>query len=125
MRPYDDAGMREVFRGDLSAVQLAAGVLEEEGIEWQRRWEIAGGVQFSSADTPLVAGRVAVLLVPSIAFDEAREVLAHFDDPEPDHPTELSPELEQNNRRRKSVALFILVLLLVRLPSRSCGWFWR
>ena len=108
---HDDAGMREVFRGDLSAVQLAAGVLEEAGIEAQRRWEIAGGVQFSGSDAPLVAGRVSVLLVPSVAYDEAREALAHFDNPEPDHPTELSGELEQIDRRRKAVAVFILLLI--------------
>jgi hypothetical protein len=106
----DDAGMREVFRGDLSAVQLAAGVLEEAGIEAQRRWEIGGGAQIPGMESPF--GADAVLLVPSIAYDEARELLAHFEDPEPDHPTELSEELEQNSRKRKAIAFFILLLFL-------------
>src|SRR5713101_8151345 len=97
-----DAGVREVFRGDLSEIELAAGLLEEHGIEFQRRWEQAGGASFSIGETALVPGRVAVLLVPSIAYTEAREVLSSFSDPEPDYLTDLSAEVANNRKRRKT-----------------------
>ena len=118
--------MREVFRGDLSAVQLAAGVLEEAGIECQRRWEIAGGVQFSGNDAPFVAGRVAVLLVPSIAYDEARELLAHTSTIRSPTTLRSCPRSWHRTvagaRRSRSLSF---CCSSVRLPSRSCGWFWR
>jgi hypothetical protein len=110
-RFHDDAGMREVFRGDLPSVELARAVLEEAGIEAQIRWEGAGGLALSAVEAPLVPGRVTVLLVPSIAYDEARDVLAHFHEPEPDYPTELSEELRRTARTRKAVAAFILLLI--------------
>lgn len=116
-RFHDDAGMREVFRGDLSSVELAKAVLEEAGIEAQRRWELGGGVQLSPSETPLIGGKIAVLLVPSIAWDEAREVLGHFDQPEPDYPTELSEDIHRNIRMRRIVAG--LILLLIFLPFLS------
>jgi hypothetical protein len=106
-----DAGMREVFRGDLSSVELAAGLLEEQGIEFQRRWEQAGGVAFSIGDTALLPGRAAVLLVPSVAYDEARNALAAFEEPEPDQLTELSSEVDANRRKRRSFASGMLLFM--------------
>jgi hypothetical protein len=111
----DDAGFREVFRGDLSTVEMAAAILEEAGIESHRRWEQAGGVQFSASETAMIPGREAVLLVPSIAYDEAWEALARFQHPEPDQITELSSELAENRRKRRGFAAVILVILFAPL----------
>jgi hypothetical protein len=108
----DDAGVREVFRGDLAEVEFAAGVLDEHGIEFQRRWEQAGGLSFSMGDTALLPGRAAVLLVPSIAYEEAREVLARFDDPEPEYLTDLSSEVAENRNRRKTFARVVATIVL-------------
>ena len=71
-----DAGLKEVFRGDLSSVEMAGAMLDELGISSHRRWEQAGGVQFSASETAMIPGREAILLVPSIAYDEAKEALA-------------------------------------------------
>ena len=108
----DDAGVREVFRGDLSEVELAAGLLEEHGIEFQRRWEQAGGASFTIGDTALVPGRAAVLLVPSIAYDEAKEVLGSFSAPEPEYLNDLSAEVEGNRNRRRTFARVVAVIIL-------------
>ena len=110
-RFHDDAGTREVFRGDLPSVELARAVLEEAGIEAQIRWEGVGGMPLSAIEAPLVPGKATVLLVPSIAYDEARDLLSHFHEPEPDYPTELSEELRRTARTRKAVAAFILLLI--------------
>jgi hypothetical protein len=107
-----DAGLREVFRGDLSEVELAAGALEEAGIEFQRRWEQAGGATFTIGDTALVPGRAAVLLVPSIAYEEAREALAGFYEPEPDQLTDLSAEVAETRSRRRMFAKVVAFLIL-------------
>jgi len=110
----DDAGLTEVFRGDLSEVELAAGVLEEHGIEFQRRWEQAGGTAFMIGETALVPGRSAVLLVPSIAYKEAVQVLAgFFAEPEPEYLTDLSAEVAEQRRRRQTWGKVIASLLLL------------
>ena len=111
----DDAGMREVFRGDLSAVEMAGAVLEDLGISTHKRWEDAGGAQFTATETALVPGRTAVLFVPSIAYDEAREALAGFDNPEPDTVSELSTELAANRTKRRGMAAVILFILFAPL----------
>jgi len=111
----DDAGMREVFRGDLSAVEMAGAVLEDLGISTHKRWEDAGGAQFTATETALVPGRTAVLFVPSIAYDEAREALAGFDNPEPDTVSELSTELAANRSKRRGMAAVILFILFAPL----------
>jgi len=105
----DDAGLKEVFRGDLSSVEMAGAMLEDLGISTHRRWE--GGVQAMAAETALVPGRTAVLLVPSIAYEEAREALASFDNPEPDYVGELSTEIAANRRKRRGMASVILFIL--------------
>ncbi|HUR79220.1 MAG TPA: hypothetical protein VM733_00540, partial [Thermoanaerobaculia bacterium] len=107
-----DAGVREVFRGDLSQVELAAGLLEEHGIEFQRRWEQAGGASFSIGETALLPGRPAVLLVPSIAYDEAVEVLTALSEPEPDYLTDLSAEVTAGRIRRRTVARVVAIIML-------------
>jgi hypothetical protein len=117
----DDAGAREVFRGDLSQVELAAGILEEHGIEFQRRWEQAGGTSFSIGETALVPGRAAVLLVPSIAYDEAVEALAALSDPEPDYLTDLSAEVDANRNRRRTVARVVATIMLAPLALWVIG----
>jgi hypothetical protein len=111
----DDAGLREVFRGDLSSVEMAGAILEDLGISTHRRFEQAGGAQFTTMETAMVPGRAAVLLVPSIAYDEAREALAGFENPDPDYHTELSSELQQNQRKRRGMASVILVILFAPL----------
>src|SRR5258708_28420376 len=111
-RFHDDAGTREVFRGDLPSVELAKAVLEEAGIEAEIGWEGAGGMPLSAIEAPLVPGKATVLLVPSIPYDEARDVLSHFHEPEPDYPTELSEELRRTARTRKPVPAFLLLLIL-------------
>ncbi len=111
----DDAGLREVFRGDLSTVELAGAILEDLGISTHRRWEQAGGAQFTAMETAMVPGRTAILLVPSIAYDEAREVLARFENPEPEYITELSSEIQLNQRKRRGMAAVILVVLFAPL----------
>jgi hypothetical protein len=116
-----NAGMREVFRGDLPSVELAAGVLEDLGIESQRRWEMAGGAQFTAGETALAPGRTAVLLVPTIVYEEAMEALAGFHAPEGDHLTELTGELQENERRRKSVAMVILLIMVGPLALAIIG----
>jgi hypothetical protein len=116
-----DAGLREVFRGDLSQVELAAGLLEEHGIEFQRRWEQAGGASFGIGETALVTGRPAVLLVPSIAYEEALEVLAAFSDPEPDSLTDLSAEVSANRNRRRTLARVVATIMLAPLALWLLG----
>jgi len=111
----DDAGLREVFRGDLSSVEMAGAMLEEHGIASHRRWEQAGGVQFSASETAMIPGREAILLVPSIAYDEAKEALAGFHNPEPDYISELSPEIAANKRKRRGMAAVILLILFAPL----------
>lgn len=116
-----DAGVREVFRGDLSEVELAVGLLEENGIEFQRRWEQAGGTSFSIGETALVPGRVAVLLVPSVAYAEAREVLSAFSDPDPDYLTDLSEEVAGNRDRRRTFARVVAAVLLAPIALWLLG----
>jgi len=111
----DDAGLREVFRGDLSSVEMAGAMLEEHGIAFHRRWEQAGGVQFSASETAMIPGREAILLVPSIAYDEAKEALAGFHNPEPDYISDLSPEIAANKRKRRGMAAVILFILFAPL----------
>ncbi len=108
-----DAGLREVFRGDLPSVEMAGALLEDLGITTHRRWE--GGVQAFSAETAMVPGRTAVLLVPSIAYDEAKEALAGFESPDPDYATELSTEVQANVRKRRGMAAVILIILFAPL----------
>src|SRR5215470_16616279 len=107
----EDAGFKEVFRGDFSSVELAAALLEDQGIDVHIRYEQAGGTQVTGREAPLLLGRSVVLMVPSIAYDEAREYLARFEQPEPDYVTELSSEVQANRRKRKGVAAFILIIL--------------
>ena len=106
-----DAGFREVFRGDFSSVELAAGLLAEEGIEAHIRYEQAGGTQVTGREAPLMPGRSVVLMVPSIAYDEAKEFLARFEEPEPDYMTELSNEVQANQNKRRGVAAVILIIM--------------
>jgi hypothetical protein len=110
----DDAGFREVFRADLPTVELAAALLEEHGIVTHRRWEDAGGLIIGSAETAL-PGRVALLMVPSIAYQEARQFLARFEEPANDYLTELTSEVQANRRTRKGVAAIILIILFAPL----------
>ena len=116
-----DAGVREVFRGDLSQVELAAGLLEEHGIEFQRRWEQAGGASFAIGETALLPGRPAVLLVPSIAYEEALEVLAAFAEPEPDYLTDLSADVSANRNRRRTIARVVATIMLAPLALWVLG----
>jgi hypothetical protein len=116
-----NAGVREVFRGDLSEVELAAGLLDEHGIEFQRRWEQAGGTSFSIGETALLPGRVAVLLVPSIAYDEAQEVLSMLSNPEPDYLDELSAEVAHNRDRRKTFARIVAAVILTPMALWLLG----
>ena len=111
----DDAGLREVFRGDLSSVEIAGAMLEDLGISTHRRWEQAGGVQFTAIETAMIPGRTAILLVPSIAYDEAKEALAGFENPDPEYITELSAEMQQNQRKRRGMAGVILFILFAPL----------
>jgi hypothetical protein len=110
-----DAGFREVFRGDFSSVELAAALLEEHGVDCHIRYEQAGGTQVTGREAPLLPGRSVVLMVPSIAYDEAREFLARFEEPEPEYMTELSDEVKQNEVKRRGVAAFILIILFAPL----------
>ena len=111
----EDAGFREVFRGDLSTVELAAALLEEHGITTHRRWEQAGGAQFTAMETAMVPGRSVVLMVPSVAYYEAKEFLERFEQPEPDYMTELSHGVRANRQRRRGVAAAILIILFAPL----------
>jgi hypothetical protein len=111
----DDAGLKEVFRGDLPSVEMAGAMLEDLGISTHRRWEQGGGAQFGSTETAMIPGRTAVLLVPSIAYDEAKEALAGFENPDPEYITELSAEMQQNQRKRRGMAGVILFILFAPL----------
>jgi len=111
----NDAGFREVFRGDFSSVELAAALLEEQGIDAHIRYEQAGGTQVTGREAPLLPGRSVVLMVPSIAYDEAKEYLARFEQPEPEYITELSNEVQANQKKRRGVAAFILIILFAPL----------
>ncbi|MDQ6802636.1 MAG: hypothetical protein M3041_17660 [Acidobacteriota bacterium] len=111
----DDAGLKEVFRGDLSSVEMAGAMLEDLGISTHRRWEQAGGAQFMATETAMIPGRTAILLVPSIAYGEAKEALAGFENPDPDYITELSAEIQQNQRKRRGMAGVILFILFAPL----------
>jgi hypothetical protein len=107
----EDAGFREVFRGDFSSVELAAALLEEQGIAAHIRYEQAGGTQVTGREAPLLPGRSVVLMVPSIAYDEAKEYLARFEQPEPDYVTELTEGVRANETKRRGVAAFILIIM--------------
>jgi hypothetical protein len=111
----DDAGLKEVFRGDLSSVEMAGAMLEDLGIATHRRWEQAGGAQFMATETAMIPGRTAILLVPSIAYDEAKEALAGFENPDPDYIAELSAGVQQNQRKRRGMAGVILFILFAPL----------
>ena len=111
----DDAGLKEVFRGDMGSVEMAGAMLEDLGIATHRRWEQAGGAQFTAMETAMVPGRAAILLVPSIAYDEAKEALAGFENPDPVYVTELSSEIQANQRKRRSFAAVILFILFAPL----------
>jgi hypothetical protein len=111
----DDAGLKEVFRGDLSSVEMAGAILEDLGIATHRRWEQAGGAQFMATETAMIPGRTAILLVPSIAYDEAKEALTGFENPDPDYITELSADVQQNQRKRRGMAGVILFILFAPL----------
>jgi hypothetical protein len=111
----DDAGLKEVFRGDLSSVEMAGAMLEDLGISTHRRWEQAGGAQFMATETAMIPGRTAILLVPSIAYDEAKEALTGFENPDPDYITELSADVQQNQRKRRGMAGVILFILFAPL----------
>jgi len=50
-------------------------------------------------------------MVHSIVYEEAREYLARFEEPEPEYMTELSQEVKSNETKRRGVAAFILILL--------------
>jgi hypothetical protein len=111
----EDAGLREVFRGDLSSVEMAGAVLEDLDIVTHRRWEQAGGAQFTAMETAMVPGRTVILLVPSIAYDQAKEALAAFDNPDPEYITELTSEVQANQKKRRGVAAVILFILFAPL----------
>ena len=111
----DDAGFREVFRADFSSVELAAALLREEGVECHIRYKQAGGTQVTGREAPLLPGRSVILMVPSIAYDEARDFLARFHEPEPEYMTELSSEVQQNQTKRRGVAAAILIIMFAPL----------
>jgi len=111
----DDAGLKEVFRGDLPSVEMAGALLEDLGITTHRRWEQAGGAQFTAMETAMVPGRSVILLVPSIAYDEAKEALAGFENPDPDYINEPSRDVEFNKTKRKGVAAVILIIIFAPL----------
>ncbi len=110
----DDAGFREVLRADLPTVELAAALLEDHGIAAHRRWEDAGGMIIGSAETAL-PGRVALLMVPSIAYEDAKQFLARFEEPESEYLTELTSAIETNKKTRRGVATVILFILFAPL----------
>src|SRR5260370_32931776 len=111
----DDAGLKEVFRGDLSSVEMAGAMLEDLGIATHRRWEQAGGAQFMATEAAMIPGQTAILLVPSVAYDEAKEALAGFENPDPDYITELSAGVQQNQRQRRRIAGVLLFILFAPL----------
>ena len=67
-------------------------------LTWPHGWLLAGS-------SP------SILLVPSIAYDEAKEALAAFENPDPEYVTELSSEIQANQRKRRSFAAVILFIL--------------
>jgi len=68
-------------------------------------------VQFGASENALLPGRIAVLMVPTIAYDEAKEALGGFNQPEPEYFTELTSEVQANQRKRRGVAAVILFIL--------------
>jgi hypothetical protein len=66
-------------------------------------------------ETAMVPGRSVILLVPSIAYDEAKEALATFENPDPEYITELSGEVQANQRKRRGMAAVILFILFAPL----------
>jgi hypothetical protein len=54
-------------------------------------------------------------LVPSIAYDEAKEFLERFEQPEPDYMTELSHQVQENRQKRRGAAAVILIILFAPL----------
>lgn len=110
---HDDAGMREVFRGDLSSVELAKGVLEDAGIDGELRWEVGAGAQLSPTYTPLASGDIAVLLVPSMAYDKAQASLVTFTKRQFEGPNDLAEDLEKTASSRRFVAWGVLLALAI------------
>ena len=112
----EDAGLKEVFRGDLPAVEMAGAILEDLGIATHRRFEFAGGLQLTANETSLVPGQTAVLLVPSIAYDEAKEALSGFEHADTaEYLTELSRDLEAARRRKRGAAIMTLGIIFAPL----------
>jgi hypothetical protein len=68
-----------------------------------------------ATETAMIPGRTAILLVPSIAYDEAKEALAAFENPDPDYISELSAGIQQNQRKRRGMAGVILFILFAPL----------
>src|SRR5260370_39782666 len=99
----DDAGLKEVFRGDPSSVEMAGAMLEDLGIATHRRWEQAGGAQFMATETAMIPGHTALLLVPSIAYDGGGAALACFAYPSPGSVTALSAVVPQCSGRSCAV----------------------
>ncbi len=112
----EDAGLKEVFRGNLPSVEMAGAILEDLGIATHRRFEFAGGMQLSANETAMVPGQTAVLLVPSIAYEEAKEALAAFEHPEgAEYLTELTRDLERTERKRRGAAALPLLVIFAPL----------
>ena len=53
--------------------------------------------------------------MPSIAYQEAKEFLTRFEEPEADYMTELTHEIRANEQKRRGVAAFILIIMFAPL----------
>lgn len=112
----EDAGLKEVFRGDLPSVEMAGAILEDLGIATHRRFEFAGGLQLTANETSLVPGQTAVLLVPSIVYDEAKEALTGFEHADSaEYLTELTRDIESARRKRRGAAAMTLLIIFAPL----------
>jgi hypothetical protein len=70
------AGDVVVFRSDRSLeAEMVGGALEEAGIAYSIRTQLAGGLQLTPVETHWVPGQSRAVLVPTVAADRAREVV--------------------------------------------------
>lgn len=118
LHPENDLPADEVvvFRSTESfEADLIAGALEEAGIAYSIRAEMAGGFRQSLVEQHWAPGQWRVLSVPSIAEARAREVIDSLGPPEElvaSEPFEEEPNATPRRSFARMVALAVLVPVL-------------
>ncbi len=111
------ASLEQVFLGDdpLQA-EVVAATLREEGIEAIVRTRFAGGMTLTPAETHWAPGQQRIVLVPSLAAPQAREIVESIGSAEPElneaSVTPVPEPIEPGGNRRGSKARVVAVVIL-------------